>query len=110
MPFSAVMCASRQRKNKCRSLFWLCLRSNFPTVPADDSLHGCQAHAGPGKFATVVEPLECPKQAGRVFHVETRPVVPDKISRAPIVQLISDFDLRLIVPGSKFPGISQKIL
>jgi hypothetical protein len=49
------------------------------TVPVDNSLHGCQSDASPGKLVVQVETLEGTEKPVGVSHIESSTVVAYKI-------------------------------
>jgi len=80
-------------------------------MPMDNALHGRQADADAGEFLFAVQALESAKQLVGLFHIKTSPIIPHKISRAPIrLWRRAEFNLGAGAPGSEFPGIAQQVL
>src|SRR5260370_19279559 len=74
-----------------------------------DALHGGQADARAGKFALVMEALECPEQATGVSGIESGAIIAHEIGRCSVASGFSEFDARRLPLGGEFTGVAKQV-
>src|SRR3990170_1690696 len=80
-----------QRKVKRCARPFGSLRPYPAAMPADDALDRSQPDPGSLKFRRAVQALKRLEKLARIFHVEPRPVVPEKVDR--VIRLRMDAEL-----------------
>ena len=79
-------------------------------MPVHDALHGREPDAGAGILGCGMQALKRAEKLVGVGHLEARPVVADKIGRAPVILQGADFDAGLGRLRSELPRVSDEIL
>src|SRR5262245_13618362 len=112
MSFSCMGSFPRRshREVKGRALLDSGFRPDLTAVAVNDALHGGQPDARAREFLLAVEALKGPKQSRTVGHIEADTVIADEISQLTVSFANPEFDARLRMLASKFPGIAQQIV
>src|SRR5258708_35596226 len=84
---------------------------NPAAVPVNDALHRCQPDACAFKFVVAVKTLKRTEQVRRVFHIEARAVVADKVYLLILsIPESSELDQGCRMVGGKLPGVAEQVV
>src|SRR5437667_1291375 len=76
---------------------------------AHDAVHRGQAHAGPLKLLSPVQPLEDAKQFASVFHAESDTVIADKHGHLAVPLGVADFEDGGGARAGVFDGVGEEV-
>src|SRR5207302_1886250 len=100
----------RQREEENGPLADFPFGPDAPAVPVHDALHGREPDAGAGILGCGMQALKRAEKLVAVGHLEARPVVADKIGRAPVILQGADFDARFRRLRSELPRVSDEVI
>src|SRR5713226_9326001 len=95
-----------KRKKEHRPLAHLGLGPDAPAVAVHDALNGREPDPGSGVVGRGVQALKRAEKLVGIGHVEARPVIADKESRASAILQGADFDVRLLRLRRELPGVA----
>jgi hypothetical protein len=80
------------------------------TVPANDTLHRCEADAGPLELRRGMKALEDPEQLVRVRLLEAGAVVANEKGRMALRHPATHFDLGVGGLARELPGVGEEVI
>src|SRR5258708_19237699 len=84
---------------------------NPAAVPVNDALHRCQPDACAFKFVVAVKALKRSEQVRRIFHIEARAIVADKVYLFILsIPESSKLDQGRRMVGGKLPGVPTPVV
>ena len=78
-------------------------------MPVDNKLDCSQTNPGPRKLGRLVQTLKRFKEFASISHVESNPVIANKVGLLIVMLDISNFNAWFCDLTTKFPGITYKI-
>src|SRR5688572_26653577 len=100
---------SGQGEIERRALTGLAVGPHPPPMPRHDALHQRETHAGAGKLAGAVQPLEHAEQLPLVARVEARSVVAHEEDVLLLVADGADLDQGLLALGRELQRIREQV-
>src|SRR6185312_10566595 len=96
-----------QSKVKRRTAIHFTLGPDASAMTVYDAVHRCEANAGAGEIARLVQPLKSAEKLVGVLHVKAHAVIAHEKRTLPVGICFAELNAGLGLAAAEFPGVAQ---